>query len=96
MAKYEGRGKYGGIKVHFDGPECQAYLDWRNGDRSPEQAAQFANSIAKHIAKLLAEHPDLLQDRPAEKVLEALEKDKAKIEKQLAALTHGQDWKQVA
>lgn len=104
MPKLEKRGKYAGVKVHLDGPECQALLDWYKGWKNQKTMSivdssgfpfEFTRPIAKAIKNLLAENPDLLKDRTEAQIAEALAKDKAKIEKQQLAIKSKKDWKEV-
>ena len=95
--EFESRAKYKGVKVHLDEVECQAFLDWRkNWKKTGNQDNDFLldqiSLISKAIKDLLKTNPDVLKDRTPEQITEALNKDKAKIEKQLAA---GKKWKEV-
>ncbi|MGE3341568.1 MAG: hypothetical protein AB7J46_06765 [Candidatus Altimarinota bacterium] len=97
--KTERRGKYGGEKLHLDAEQCKVLLGWHqerkfggNTNSSNEWAVEFTKAVAKSIKDLLKEHPDMLEERTPEQIKEALLRDKAKIEKQLAA---GKDWKSV-
>jgi len=99
--KSDKRGKYKGTKIHFDEVDCQEYLDWyakyssdNLQDGNPE-AVLFCRRIAKTIRNLIAEHPDLLEERTEEQIQEALLKDKKKIEEQLSTMKSGNDWKKV-
>lgn len=100
--KADRRGKYRGCKVHLDEKDCQEFLGWRerwkegtNAVQYKAEAVQFCRRMAKTIKEVLAENPDLLEERTSEQVKEALEKDAAKIKEQLAAMQSNKDWKQV-
>lgn len=102
MPKAEKRGKYAGVKVHLDGPECKALLVWlehrsKHGETVAinTEAVKFAKTIAKTIRDLRAEFPKLLEDRTEEEVVEALKKDQAKIVEQLGSIKNGKNWKEV-
>ncbi len=94
------RGKYAGVKLHLDGPESQAILDWAKKFKAGASGTgKFAKAhlakVADVINELLAEEPDLLSDRTPEQIKAALIKDQTKIEKQLSTIKVGGDWKQV-
>ena len=99
----EKRGKYAGVKLHLDETESQKLLDWNVKRKAgkviaetiSEEAIEFCKQVAKAIKKLQKEYPDLLKDRTPEEVKAALEKDQAKIVKQLGKMAIGGDWKQV-
>lgn len=96
--KIESRGKYAGVKIHLDAKDSQELLDWlkfyetQGNTNVATTPLKFAKAMAKAIKNLLAENPDVLKERTPEQIKKAMLKDKAKIEKQLAA---GGDWKQV-
>ena len=94
------------MKVHLDGDECKAILDYclHNTSSAPTLTGVVSsNPLAfpyQHIAKLgkkikalLAEEPLLLDDRTEEQVQAALLRDQEKITKQLKAMETGKDWK---
>ena len=96
--KIEPRGKYAGVKVHLDGDEAGAFLKWADGKWSTEpnpSLVKFASKLGGKIQRLIEEIPNLLEDRTEEQIKDALEGDQEKIEKQLAALSGGKDWKRV-
>ena len=96
----DSRGKYAGVKLHLDEKESQKLLDWneaRKAGKTPAvtlgyEAIEFCKQVAKAIKILLKEHPEALQPRTPEQIKAAMLRDKAKIEKQLAA---GKKWKEV-
>lgn len=98
--KCEPRGKYAGLKLHLDEKESQEILDWHklhksgNGEGSPVPIA-FARNVAKAMLKILVEHPDMLKERTPAQVLEALNRDRKKIDEQLATIKQKGDWKKV-
>ena len=101
--KSDRRGKYPGIKAHLDEADCQELLEWykhlKEGTKSSKElmpeGIQFAKRLAKTVKEVLAENPDLLEERTPEQVREALEKDQKKIQEQLATMKSGDDWKKV-
>ena len=101
--KIEPRGKYAGVKVHLDGEEGQLFLDFVEKAKGQEKfkldkddkVIKFASKLGGKIQKLIGEVPNLLEDRTEEQIKEALTGDAEKIEKQLAALEKGKDWKKV-
>ena len=100
MEKIEPRGKYAGVKIHLNGEECQAILNWRTDWKSTGEPDQIlprdlTRKMAKAIKDLMKENPDLLKDRTPEQVAASLAKDAEKIEKQQAALASKKDWKKV-
>ena len=107
LEKIERRGKWGGVKAHLSGPECQRLLDWRekykkqknNGEYPSadlsDTSFEFVKDLSKSIKGLLEEDPKLLEDRTEDQVKESLLKDKRKIEEQLQTMESGADWKKV-
>lgn len=103
MAKYECRGKYSGVKAHFDEKECQELLDFLKLYKSGNAGStvdgsiplKFTLAVAKGIKDILKEHPDMLKERTPEQILEALNRDKTKIEAQLQVIKKKGDWKKV-
>ena len=96
--KIEPRGKYAGVKVHLDGEEAGMFLKWAESAHpftQPDAIIKFASKLGNKVQKLIKEVPNLLEDRTEEQIKEALTGDAAKIEKQLAALEKGKDWKKV-
>ena len=102
----ERRPKHAGVKVHLDGDECKAILDYcaHNTSSAPTLTAvvssnplafpyQHITKLGKKIKALLAEEPLLLEDRTEEQVQAALLRDQEKITKQLKAMETGKDWK---
>ena len=97
----DSRGKYAGIKLHLDEKESQAFLDWHTKIKAGQKQSsdehnsfpfQMAKQVAKAIKLLLREKPEALQPRTPEQIEAAMLRDKAKIEKQLAAKDK---WKEV-
>lgn len=95
--KIEARGKYAGVKVHLDGEEAKEFLQWveHKVEKTDTPVIKFAAKLGGKIAKLMKEVPNLLEDRTEEQIQEALTSDAEKIEKQLAAIKKGKDWKKV-
>ena len=99
LYKSDVRSKYSGTKLHFDADDCNEVLKWHADFKSDhdsqqvqKQAIDICRRLAKSLKTVLAEHPDMLEDRTPEQIRTALERDKKKIEKQLAA---GHAWKDV-
>ena len=100
--KTERRTKYSGLKIHASGEQCKALLNWKkerklggNTNSSNEYAVEFTKAVAKAIKILLKEYPDMLEDPSTEQVSKALNEAKEKMEKQLATIAAGKDWKKV-
>ena len=103
--KAESRGKYPGMKLHLDGPECKDLLNWLKlhelagavgvNDTQKKFPKMFTTAVVKTLRNLLLEHPNMLEDRTEAEVQAALKKDQAKIHKQLGKMAVGGDWKEV-
>ena len=99
LYKSDVRGKFSGCKLHADAEDCNIILKWHADYKAnqqsqlvQEQAIDLCKRLAKSVKAVLAEHPDMLEERTAEQVKAALQKDAEKIAKQLKA---GKNWKAV-
>lgn len=99
LYKADKRNKYPGTGIHLEADDCNEILKWhadfkanKQSQLVQEQAIDLCKRLAKSVKAVLAEHPDMLQERTPEQVKAALEKDAAKIAKQLKA---GKNWKEV-
>lgn len=97
--KIEARGKYAGVKVHLDGDEAEMFLAFtakKIGYDEEARVMKFVSKLGGKIQSLIGEIPNLLEDRTEEQILDALQSDASKIEKQLKALKKGGDqWQHV-
>lgn len=94
--KLERRGKYAGVKVHLDGPECELILSdfsMTSQDKNMMREANFYLRLRKKLEELKKEFPDLLKDRTPEEIEVELKSEMLKSELKLDALSHGKDWK---
>ena len=100
--KIEPRGKYAGVKVHLDGDEAEEVLAYFHANKKGIAEGdllsfppKFASRLGAKINKLIAEMPNLLEDRTEEQIIEAMEGDLEKIQAQKKAIAQGKDWKKV-
>jgi len=98
--KVEPRGKYGGVKVHLDSEEVISFMEalpTAAFDHTHQDSVipTLLYDLFKHTKKLLAETPDLLVDKPPDKVAEVLQYEAEKAAAKLAKLTKGEDWTKV-
>lgn len=70
----EGRPKNLGIKIHLDGEETELILSGAGLDQE---------KLRKKVAKLLKEHPEVLEARTPEDIKAALIAEKTKAEAKL-------------
>lgn len=93
--KVEKRGKYGGVKVHLDGPQCQALLNYILAAPESKEvgvAVAILMETALAIKKLLKKEPDLLKDRTPEEIAAILLKEKEAAELKLERMKNGKEW----
>ena len=103
----ERRSKYPGVKIHLEGHECQAYLDWLEqaklhlkgkGDIKLFETLEelvmmtYTRQIARLIKKAAKKDPNLLMPRTAEQVKAQLEKEQTKAAEKLARMAGGETW----
>ena len=100
--KIEPRGKYPGVKIHFDKEECEILLDLVEYQSKLKKLlppgplhAQLTMKMAKSIYKLKEEMPTLLEDRTEEEIHATLSKELIESEQKLAAIGKGADWKKI-
>lgn len=98
--KLEPRGKFGGVKVHLDSKECQSFMDYakeihgKGGliNQNLSNPFQMTVVIGTKIAKLLAKHPDLLEDKSEDHIKEILMSEAEKAQAKLDLLNKGSKW----
>lgn len=95
--KAEKRGKYSGVKLHLDGPECEFYLKLSKNP-TPKlfaEAGNIAVKIGAKIAKLQAEYPSLLKERTKVEIQHELEVELESADKKIKALKSGGNWQDI-
>ena len=96
--KMERRGKYPGVKIHFEKKHCERIIALAKDPLNPDLKAavdkMFAK-LSKQLYDLSVEDPKLLEERTEEEIIAELEEEKKKSELKLAQLANGKDWKKV-
>lgn len=106
--KIEKRGKYPGVKIHFDKEQVEGALkeiaahqklfegasDAIKQGRRFKEAFPVLRELFKSIENLLEEDPTVLEERTEEEIKAELELEFRAAGEKLEALSKGKDWKE--
>ena len=98
MVKLERRGKYPGVKVHFDKEQCLVVLAYAKAPQDKPAKQTWKALMKEASAAILAlslEDPKLLEERTEAEIIAELEVEQKKSEKKLKEIAKGSDWKKV-
>lgn len=99
MPEVERRGKYPGVKVHFDPEEIKKltaladYLNVELIEATEVKGRKMLIKLAGKIKLVMEEDPSTLDERTPEEIIQVLEKERDSAIAKLAKIGAGQDWK---
>lgn len=92
--KLERRGKYPGIKVHFDPEECQQIcdrLEWLS-IYHPDNQIKPLRKLRKLIKRAIDDDPTLFDDRTEDEIKKELKIERDKSTARLKLMNAGGKW----
>lgn len=94
--KVEPRGKYPGVKIHWDKEEVEKFMAlYEQGLFNDPESLRFLNTLGRTIKKEREQNPKLLEERTPEEIAVALKKEEVAAREKQKVLAAGQDWTKV-